>query len=172
MALGLVWNALWPKGVKIAFKRPVAMVKEGGEQVSLAEISIGTPAGEPGTPPAAFVGLRYLTLAELDSLRLLPGALLLDARPPTSFARAHIPGALNLPVEEVPERQEQLTQLCRAALLLVYCDDPRCDAAERLADELLARGCRAVGIYREGFRGWTAAGKAVARMPEGEGGGR
>ncbi|MDZ7384735.1 MAG: rhodanese-like domain-containing protein [candidate division KSB1 bacterium] len=160
--LGFLWNALWPKGVKTVLRRPSPMSAAQGEDVGLAEITIAAPGGA-AKPPAGFAGLRYVTLDQLDSLRLVPGAVLVDARSAKSYMAGRIPGAVNLPVDELPERQDELAQISRAPLVLVYCDDPRCDAAERLAEELLAGGARSVAIYHDGIRGWMAAGRAVTR---------
>lgn len=46
------------------------------------------------------------------------GALLLDVRSPAEFSRGHLPGAVNVPVDEVPGRLDELRQ---GRSLVVYC---------------------------------------------------
>ncbi|MCR4438697.1 MAG: rhodanese-like domain-containing protein [bacterium] len=168
VVVGLAWNVLWPKGVAIRRTRPRPPIETPapeGETV-LSDIALG--GGEPGS--AAGPRLYYVTLSQLDTLRAKPGVVLLDARAAESFARAHIPGAVSLPADEVWQHSAQVAKLAQAQLALIYCDDPRCDMAERLADELLAHGLRAIAIYGDGLRGWMGAGRPVARGDLAEGG--
>ncbi|MBC7185929.1 MAG: hypothetical protein H5U38_02735 [Calditrichaeota bacterium] len=162
--VGLGWNALWPKGVAITRTRPrppLAMPAAEGETL-LSDIALGARDAGPR--------VYYVTLTQMDSLRAQPGVVLVDARPVESFTKRHIPGAISLPVDEVWQRSAQLAKLAEAPLVLVYCDDPRCDAAERLADELLAHGVRAIAVYHDGLRGWMDAGRPVARGERADGG--
>ena len=47
------------------------------------------------------------------------GALLLDVRSPADYGKAHLPGALNLPLAELPAR---LAELPRDRTLVTYCN--------------------------------------------------
>jgi phage shock protein E len=47
------------------------------------------------------------------------GALLLDVRTPAEFAEGHIHGALNIPIQALPERMSELSDADRA--IVVYC---------------------------------------------------
>jgi rhodanese-related sulfurtransferase len=49
--------------------------------------------------------------------------VLLDVLSPESFAAAHIPGALNLPVADVARRARQVVSDLRAPIV-VYCGGP------------------------------------------------
>ncbi len=170
VAAGLLRNTLLPKGIAISCNRPrppaEAPELEEGTAI-LAEIAIapGGAQGSAGQTPGPC--LWYASLAQFDSLRALEGVVLVDARSTQSFAKGHIPGAISLPADEVWEQQAKLAELVRARAVLVYCDDPRCDAAERLADQLLAHGCQAIAIYHAGIRGWIEAGRPVTRGEEG-----
>lgn len=162
--VGLVWNALWPKGVAITRTRPrppLETTAAEGEAL-LSEIALGAGGAGPG--------VYYVTLTQMDSLRAQPGVVLVDARAAESFTKGHIPGAISLPVDEVWQRSAQVADLAEAPLVLVYCDDPPCDTAERLADELLAYGLKAIAIFRDGLRGWMDAGRPVARGERADGG--
>lgn len=47
------------------------------------------------------------------------GATLLDVRTPAEFAQGHLPGALNIPVQELPQRVGELPDAERP--VVVYC---------------------------------------------------
>jgi len=49
-----------------------------------------------------------------------PERVLVDVLPARVFARGHLPGALNLPLEEIPGRVAEVLE-DRAAELVVYC---------------------------------------------------
>ena len=59
------------------------------------------------------------------------GALLLDVRTPHEFASGHLPGAVNLPVQELPFR---LKELPAGKKVVVYC---RSGARSAVARKLL-----------------------------------
>lgn len=62
------------------------------------------------------------------------GAALLDVRSVDEFAAQHIPGALNIPVNELPARMSELGPNARP--IVVYC---RSGARSALAAQLLRR---------------------------------
>jgi rhodanese-related sulfurtransferase len=74
-----------------------------------------------------------------------------------SYARSHLPGAINLPLEwvdlwagrRIPDRDTEI---------VVYCAKSTCDRAEHVADRLIKLGYRNIGHYVEGKRDWTEAG--------------
>ena len=51
------------------------------------------------------------------------GAVLLDVLSPESFAAAHIPGAVNLPLAEIGRRAREVVP-DRQAPIVVYCGGP------------------------------------------------
>jgi len=172
---GLARNLLLPQGIAITLKRPrpaVEAQKLESEAALLSDIAIAPGSGGRERSTAPRPRLWYVTLAQVDSLRNQEGVVVVDARPAQSFAKGHIPGAMSLPADEAWQLEEKFAQLAKAHVVLVYCDDPRCDAAERLADELLAHGCMAIAIYREGIRGWAEAGRPIAREEQHQGGQR
>ena len=68
------------------------------------------------------------------------GALLLDVRTPAEFAQGHLPGALNIPVVELPDRLAELGGPDRD--VVVYCRSGMRSA--RAATVLRRAGYRAV----------------------------
>jgi rhodanese-related sulfurtransferase len=83
--------------------------------------------------------------------------VLVDALAPMSFARSHLPGAINLPLEWVDERApRRITDLDME--VVVYCVDADCDSSVLVAERLIELGYRNVRHYPGGKREWVEAG--------------
>ena len=112
------------------------VVEDENESIELAELSVGSSFGEAALisdkPRNASVSMMtdgvLLRLAKEDFARLLKepalqwvtydelqikvrdGARLLDVRMPPEFAHDHLPGALNIPVQELHRRAKDLNK--------------------------------------------------------------
>lgn len=74
-----------------------------------------------------------------------------DTREAAAFGRAHIPGALNMPLDEIEGRLAELHML--GADPILYCRSG--DRSKELADKLAAQGVP-VGFLEGGFLHWEA----------------
>ena len=83
--------------------------------------------------------------------------VLVDALSPMSYARSHLPGAINLPLEWVDERAPRRIP-DRGTLIVVYCSDAECDSSVLVAERLEELGYRNVMHYAEGKSDWVDAG--------------
>jgi rhodanese-related sulfurtransferase len=90
---------------------------------------------------------------------------LIDVRPEDEFAAGHIPGALSIPVTELPER---LRELPRRREIVAYCRGPYCVMAATAVELLRQRGYRARRLI-EGIPSWRGHGYRVAAAPAGSG---
>ena len=105
--------------------------------------------------PRAEGALRAVELAQLiREGQVVP----VDTREATSFARAHIPSAINLPIDEIQTRLAELHMLAGAPIL--YCRGG--DKAKELAEKL-AQDDMAVGFLEGGFLAWEAEGLPIER---------
>jgi len=84
--------------------------------------------------------------------------VLLDVRAPNAFAAAHLPGALSLPHGKIVERT--VAVFPEATLIVVYCNGPHCNGADRAAARLARLG-RRVKKMIGGVDGWKAEGFAI-----------
>jgi rhodanese-related sulfurtransferase len=85
------------------------------------------------------------------------GFVLVDALAPMSFARSHLPGAINLPLEWVDKRgPRRIPDLDTE--VVVYCVDADCDSSVLVAERLIELGYRNVRHYPGGKRDWVEAG--------------
>lgn len=80
-------------------------------------------------------------------------ALFLDARPNIVYLRGTIPGALNFDVKEYP-KLKQFLPADKAALIVSFCNGPKCEHSDHLANMLIKDGYSNVLVYRGGFPEW------------------
>ena len=92
-------------------------------------------------------------LAQMES----GGVTLLDVRPEQEYAAGHLPGALNIPMEEL---QERLRELPADQKIVAYCRGPFC-ALSQDAVRLLREHGFEVGRFDSGYPEWKAAGMPV-----------
>ena len=83
--------------------------------------------------------------------------VLVDALAPMSYARSHLPGAINLPLEWVDERAPRRVPDLGTEIV-VYCIDVECTSSGLVAERLRLLGYTKVRHYLEGKADWTAAG--------------
>lgn len=83
--------------------------------------------------------------------------VLVDTLAAMYYRHSHLPGAINLPVEEIAARARDLLP-DRQAEIVVYCMDAPCPSSERAARELAAMGYTNVRDYVGGKKDWLEAG--------------
>lgn len=104
----------------------------------------------------------------LDDTQLLQDALsrpetvLVDARADFFYEMGHIPGAINMPLDD--HNSESLAAWKRTlppgATIIVYCSDSLCPMAAQLAEKMMALGL-APKIFKPGFDAWEEMGLPV-----------
>jgi len=104
---------------------------------------------------APFVGT-----AELEQLIRDQGAVILDVRRPEEFAAGHLPGALNLNVED-NSFEQRAKSLATNRTYVVHCVHGIRSA--QAVDKLNALHFPSVLDYSEGFAAWQRAGKPVEK---------
>ncbi len=103
-------------------------------------------------------GLRPVNHRERTALLKAGEALILDVRPPEEYEAGHIPGAINIPIETLPQR---LAELPRRKEVVAYCRGPYCMLAVEAVKRLRKRGYRARRL-EDGFPEWKSEGRPVA----------
>jgi rhodanese-related sulfurtransferase/DNA-binding transcriptional ArsR family regulator len=103
-----------------------------------------------------------------DDLEPIPGPELLqrakmglvtvlDVRPPEEYKAGHLPGAINVPVEDIARR---LKQLPKGREVIAYCRGPYCLLSVDAVALLRKKGFKARRL-EDGFPEWKAAGLPV-----------
>jgi len=97
-------------------------------------------------------------------------ATIVDAREPAEYAEGHIPGAINLPYDQVvtdPGRLEDFDP--KGKPIIVYCGGGTCELSMNLGFSLVNAGKKKVLVYMGGWPEWSTSGYAIAKgaTPEG-----
>jgi rhodanese-related sulfurtransferase/DNA-binding transcriptional ArsR family regulator len=96
---------------------------------------------------------------ELIGLVKTGEAMVIDVRPPAEFEAGHIEGAVNIPLEFLPER---LSQLPDDQEIVAYCRGPYCMLAFEAVEALRKRGYQARRL-EDGYPEWKADRKPVVQ---------
>lgn len=91
-----------------------------------------------------------------------PTLTIVDVLPRASFEGGHIPGALSLPVADLPMRARDVLP-DPTAEIVVYCGSFTCPLAEKAVGLLHDLGYSHVRHYRGGIADWTESGAPVER---------
>lgn len=83
--------------------------------------------------------------------------MLLDVRPGDEFALGHLPGAVNVTLDDLEQR---LVELPKDREIIAYCRGPYCILSFEAVAALRQRGYR-VRRLEEGYPEWKAAGLAI-----------
>jgi len=91
-------------------------------------------------------------------------ATFVDARDPSEYADGHIPGAVNLPYDQVvtdPARLEAFDP--QGKPIIVYCGGGTCELSMNLGFALVAAGKKKVLVFMGGWPEWSSLGYPVAK---------
>lgn len=88
--------------------------------------------------------------------------VVVEALPEQYYRKAHLPGAINLPHDEVDALAPRLLP-DKTAAIVVYCANLACENSGIAARRLAALGYVNVRDYAEGKQDWIDAGYAVER---------
>jgi len=104
-------------------------------------------------------GINEVTLETLKK-RLSQGAMLLDVRPRAFYQLGHLPGAISLPLAEIPKIMPTLS-LEKTSVLLIYCTGEACDDSLKAALRLRLTGYSQVFVYKGGYEEWIKKGEPI-----------
>ena len=114
----------------------------------------GLLALAPAAALAAHGGVPTVALTEPDYLKWLldsrQSVVLVDLRPAGEFRRGHLPGAVSIPLAELPRR---VAEIPTSPMVVLYCRCPleEAAAAYRLLE---ARGYANHVVLQDGYDGW------------------
>ncbi len=101
--------------------------------------------------------LEAVSADELAARLEDPGTVVIDVRSADEYAAGHVPGAVSVPMAELPGR---LRDLAGAAEIVAYCGGPYCVVSPEAVRLLRAHGQDARPLDG-GFLGWRRAGKPL-----------
>jgi rhodanese-related sulfurtransferase len=92
--------------------------------------------------------------------------MIIDARPfKPKYIKGHIPMAVSIPNTHFDKLIDKLPAN-KDALLIFYCEGPKCKLSHKSAAKAEALGYKHVKVFAEGFPGWLAAGNYPAVSTE------
>ncbi|MEI2358932.1 ArsR/SmtB family transcription factor [Mesobacillus zeae] len=103
------------------------------------------------------LGLEGITLSELKDRMDKGEVLLLDVRPKEEYEKSHIPGAVNIPIEELDDK---LSSLPANFDVVAYCRGPYCLMSAEAVEILKAKGINAFRL-ENGVREWQQLKKII-----------
>jgi rhodanese-related sulfurtransferase len=105
--------------------------------------------------------MQTITREEIKALLDEDGPVtIVEALPEKYFKHSHLPGAINIPHDQVGALAPAMLPN-KEALIVVYCANTACQNSTIAARELTAMGYSNVREYVEGKQDWVEAGLAV-----------
>jgi rhodanese-related sulfurtransferase len=102
-------------------------------------------------------GIRSMTPQEAYAAFQAHSALFVDARSPNEYVQGHIPGAINIPVNDFENGAlSHMDQLDSAPALVTYCPSMECWDAVDVADRLREVTQKPIYVFEQGWEAWQA----------------
>ena len=121
-----------------------------------AVISLVRAEDKPTTRPK----VQKIDVEQFDKMRHERDAVVLDVRTPDEFNKGHVPGAVNINLND-PTFDKKTSQLDKSKTYLVHC--ARGVRSARASSKLSAMGFEHLYDFAGGFDGWKKAGKPVEK---------
>lgn len=126
-----------------------------------AAVSVEAPAL---AQPAAMMAVTYITKDRLqEMIAQHEDLLIVDVLDADSFAKAHIAGAVNIPLGKMNDALGTcFAEMPKDRPIVVYCANQRCKASTKAAEMLMTAGFTQVVDYENGLAEWVEAKLPVA----------
>lgn len=107
---------------------------------------------------------NFITTAELkEKIDQKEDFALIEVLGPETFGEFHLPGAINVPVDDSFEAGIQTAIPDKNKLTVVYCRNTECHASEKAVRRMKLLGYTNVLEYHNGKDGWQSAGLPVEK---------
>lgn len=143
----------------VVFGAAVVAVLAAGGQLRAAQ----DPA--PGVQGDAKSDVPRLAMADFRVMVAAKSVLVIDVRDADSFKAGHIPGAINVAIDDFAKRADQIKTKANGRAVVLYCSCPSEHASAVAARMLLDRGMTNVSALVGGYPDWVAGGGKIAREP-------
>jgi rhodanese-related sulfurtransferase len=132
------------------------------------QIGAAATAGVPDVPD---VGRPIqIEISKVKAFFDAKAATIVDARDASDYAQGHIPGAINLPYDNVVTNAELLEKFdAKGKPIIVYCGGGTCELSMNLGYALVQAGQKKVLVYMGGWPEWSTSGNPIAKGPKPEG---
>jgi rhodanese-related sulfurtransferase len=122
-----------------------------------------TQARSAAAAPKPTTTVARTPLADFEVLQARGAVLVVDVRNDDSFRAGHIPGAINVPIDEVERRTAEIISRAGSLAIVTYCSCVN-EHTSAIAAEIFnkAGACRATALAG-GYPAWVAGGRQVDR---------
>ena len=104
--------------------------------------------------------MHMMSIGELINLqKSAKDFVLVDARPRDQYLAAHIPGAVSVPLSDIPVYARDLD---KGRMIVTYCGNYHCPISTKAADEFRSLGFSNVWDYKGGITEWQQQGNPTA----------
>jgi rhodanese-related sulfurtransferase len=107
--------------------------------------------------------MQEVSRRQVQRLMFSAHACLIEVLPEESFGQAHLPGAVNVPLDEEFEVHVQRAVPDKNLPVIVYCSDSACELSPAAARRLESLGYTKVFDYSAGKVDWQQNGLQVER---------
>lgn len=105
-------------------------------------------------------GAETVSLDQVKKM-LADGVLFIDVRSARQFGKRHIPGAINLFVNEGFTEENLLKKINKDSDFVVYCNGANCGLSSKAARKAVLWGFTGVKYFREGVKAWRLDGNPL-----------
>jgi len=101
-----------------------------------------------------------INLADVILLKRFPGSLIVDIRPNSAYQLNHIPGAVNITLEQLNTPSSQLLQRLKSSPnIIIYAQTHiQSDEIDRFIDRLEHCNLKNIKVYLQGYNEWRMCG--------------
>jgi rhodanese-related sulfurtransferase len=112
--------------------------------------------------------LKFITLAEAKDIYDKKKAVFVDAREHDYYLHGHIQNALNVPFQQIANREIQIPDtLKKNEHFVIYCGSETCPMSPKLAEYLLSQGFKHILVFSGGWDEWSKAGyPSISEAPK------
>jgi len=104
--------------------------------------------------------VKFITIENLLEMKTNNEKLkLIEVLPEEEFEKGHIPGAINLPLDNLETLAK--SRLKKNDKIVVYCGSYACQASTKAATTLLKMGYKKTLDFKAGKKGWLHTGLAL-----------
>lgn len=101
--------------------------------------------------------IKFISLDQLLEMKVNKENIkIVDVLPEDSFKQGHIPGAINIPLENLSSLAEN--DLKKTDRIIVYCANYNCQASTKASEMLSEKGYKKILDFKAGKNGWVHAG--------------
>lgn len=146
----------WTKGAEAAAALGYTNIKHFKDGIKGWSAGGGTMEAGTAVKAATFADIDYKELKELVEAKKV---FLIDVNGSESFAKGHIPGAVDFAVAS--KTLADVLPKDKNALVVAYCGNANCPMWKRGADAAAALGYTNVKHFKDGIAGWREAGGTI-----------